>query len=230
MWLTTLHASALAYLGLVATSPHDVAHLVPLVGVVFTNACHLSSSLILYQLGLLLWADSTWALVAALLHILSPAGLFLSAPYAESPFSLLTFVGWLLLAKSCSRPGSTSASVASHGLILLSGITFGLATVFRTNGLLNGAPFAFEFLLTLYRLVEDPDMGKTPAYLTKIVVLGLSGLSVAAGFIIPQFWAYRTYCSGPLADASPGLVAVEPRPWCLSLVPSIYNFVQRHYW
>lgn len=203
----------------------------PLVGVVFTNACHLASSLVLYQLGLYLWADSTWALVAALLHVLSPAGLFLSAPYAESPFSLLTFVGWLLLAKSCTRAGGPSASaVPSHLLTLLSGITFGLATVFRNNGLLNGAPFAFEFLLTLYRLVEDPDVGRTPAHLTRLVVLGLSGLSVAAGFIIPQLWAYRVYCSAPTAYASPDLAPIEPRPWCLSLVPSIYNFVQTHYW
>lgn len=108
-------------------------------------------------------------------------------------------------------------------LTLLAGVSFGLATAFRTNGLLNGAPFAFELLGTLYHLVEDLDQSKTPAYLRRIIVLGVSGLFVAAGSVGPQFWAYRVYCSGAAAG-------LESRPWCSSLAPSIYNFVQRHYW
>lgn len=199
-----------------------------LVGVIVANVSHFLSALVLYQLSLHLWADSTWALVAALLHVLSPAGLFLSAPYAESPFSLLSFVGWLLLAKSCTRSSSSSsaASLARDALTLLAGVSFGLATVFRSNGLLNGAPFGFEFLLTLYRLIEDVDHGKTPAYIKRLAVLGFSGLFVAAGTLVPQFVAYQTYCTGSLHDSA----GVEIRPWCHSLVPSIYNFVQRHYW
>lgn len=192
-----------------------------LIGIVFTNACHFLSALALYHLGLHVWADSTWALVAALLHVLSPAGLFLSAPYGESPFALLSFLGWLLLVKSCTVSKS-AASVRSDALTLLAGASFGLATVFRTNGLLNGAPLAFDFLRTLYHLVEDLGPDTSPTHIRRLAVLGLSGLFVAAGSIIPQFVAYNTYCAG-----SDG---VEIRPWCLSLVPSIYNFVQRHYW
>lgn len=198
-----------------------------LIGVIFANGCHFLSTLVLYQLSLHLWADSTWALAAALLHVLSPAGLFLSAPYAESPFSLLSFVGWLLLAKSCTRSSSSAASSSRDALTLLAGISFGLATVFRSNGLLNGAPFAFEFLLTCYHLVEDVDHGRTPAYIKRLAVLGFSGLFVAAGTLIPQFVAYKTYCS---TGSLPESAGADVRPWCLSLVPSIYNFVQRHYW
>lgn len=197
----------------------------------FTNTCHYLSALVLYQLGRQVCADLRWALCAALLHVLSPGGLFLSAPFSESPFSLLSFVGWLLLVTSCRGVGggdggvaaSTASSLSRDALTLLSGGVFGLATVFRTNGLLNGTPFAFEFLSTVYYLVEDVDHAKTLTYLRRLVVLGLSGLLVAAGSFLPQFVAYRMYCSSP--DAA----AIRP-PWCLDLVPSIYNYVQRQYW
>lgn len=230
----------MTYLGLATGSPEDdLAHLLSLAGVMLAHACHFASTLVLYRLGLRVWADRTWALVAALLHVFSPAGLFLSAPYNESPFSLLSFLGWLLLAQSCTDPrrdGQSSAAVASssslssHALTLLSAASFGLATVFRTNGLLNGIPFALDLLVTLYRLVEDPDQSRTTAYVVKIGVLGLSGLLVAAGSFVPQYVAYRIYCAGDLVDSTPGLASSDVRPWCLSLVPSIYNFVQRTYW
>lgn len=212
---------ALTISGLVDVSDDGHAtHLAALVGVLFTHVCHFLSSLVLYQLGLHIWADSNWALVSALLHVLSPAGLFLSAPYAESPFSLLSFVGWLLLVKSCSGP----RTIARDVLTLSAGVVFGLATVFRSNGLLNGAPFAFESLLTLYHLVEDLETNSSVTHIRRLVVLGLSGLLVAAGYLIPQAFAYKTYCAGH--DGT----GLEARPWCLSFVPSIYGFVQREYW
>lgn len=159
--------------------------------------------------------------------MLSPAGLFLSAPYAESPFALLSFAGWLLLVSSCQR----TSAWRTDALTLLSGLVFGLATVFRTNGLLNGAPFAFEFLATLYHLVEDLDYAKTPAYLRRLVVLGLSGLLVAAGSVVPQFLAWRVYCASPQATDTTSALGIVARPsWCGNLIPSIYDHVQYKYW
>lgn len=203
----------------------DAAHLAALVGVLFTHVCHYLSSLVLYRLGLAVWADSTWALVSALLHVLSPAGLFLSAPYAESPCSLLSFTGWLLLVTSCSRSRPISRDV----LTLLAGVSFGLATFFRTNALLNGAPFAFEALLALYGLVEDLEPGSTATHVRRLAVLGAAGLCVAAGTLGPQSLAYRTYCTASAAAGHDG-AGPSVRPWCDSFLPSIYNFVQREYW
>ncbi|KAJ4414315.1 ER membrane glycoprotein subunit of the GPI transamidase complex-like protein [Gnomoniopsis sp. IMI 355080] len=217
---------ALTILGLVDAPNSDgagaaTAHLAALVGVIITHGCHFLSSLVLYRLGLHVWADSTWALVSALLHVLSPAGLFLSAPYQESPFSLLSFFGWLLLVESCL---DARRLISRDVLTLLAGVSFGLATVFRTNGLLNGAPFAFEFFRTLYHLVEDLEPSSSVTHIRRLAVLGFSGLFVAAGSLVPQFFAYRIYCTGR-DGAGP-----EVRPWCLSFVPSIYNFVQKEYW
>ncbi|KAG6363746.1 hypothetical protein INS49_008849 [Diaporthe citri] len=205
------------------TAPDPSTHVEALVAVIFSNACHLLSVLVLYQLGLHIWRDSRWALAAALLHVLSPAGLFLSAPYAESACSLLSFTGWLLLVKSCIRTGTSVSSLPRDALTLLAGLIFGLATYFRTNGLLNGAPLAFDFLSTFYQLTEDLDHSKTPDYLRRLVVLGIAGLSVAAGSVVPQYLAYQTYCSTASAPS-------EARPWCTHLVPSIFNYVQSQYW
>ncbi|PSR84336.1 GPI mannosyltransferase 2 [Coniella lustricola] len=244
MCISLLHR-ALTPLGITNPSLVDPAHVLPLLGVAITNTCHFLSSLVLYQLGVRVCADATWALVAALLHLFSPAGMFLVAPFQESPFALLSFLGWWLLVKSCycssakshsSSSSSTSYSLSQDVLTLLAGVSFGLATLFRSNGLLNGIPLALDFLRTLYNLVED--VGPTPggsgsavaasttaAHARRLVVLGLSGMTAAAGSLVPQVLAYRMYCTGAGAAGSTNV-----RPWCVKLVPSIYNFVQQHYW
>lgn len=221
--ITSLHSALrIPRLGLLAASDPGT-HLEALVAVIFSNTCHLLSVVVLYRLGLHVWGDSRWALAAALLHVLSPAGLFLSAPYAESACSLLSFTGWLLLVKSCLRTGESVSSLSRDALTLLAGLVFGLATYFRTNALLNGAPLAFDFLLTFYHLTEDLDRRKTPGYLRRLLVIGIAGLLVAGGTVVPQYLAYQTYCS--TASAPSGA-----RPWCTHLVPSIFNYVQSQYW
>jgi phosphatidylinositol glycan class V len=153
-------------------------------------------------------------LVAALLHIISPAGLFLSAPYAESSFALLSFTGYLLFALSCraeQRPWCRDLYTVSAGIL------FGLATAFRSNGILNGIPFAWEVLRHLPRLSQRPT-----DTLRRLLALGVGGVFVAAGSLGPQAVAYLRFCSG--TSAAP------PRPWCQGYLPSIYTFVQQHYW
>ncbi|KXX76955.1 GPI mannosyltransferase 2 [Madurella mycetomatis] len=185
-----------------------------LAGIVVANAAHLLSTLVLYRLGQLVWRDRPLSLVAAILHILSPAGLFLSAPYTESSFALLSFSGYLLFALSCRAERSpTSRDI----YVILAGILFGLASTFRSNGILNGIPFAWEVLCHLPKLHRRPS-----DTLRRLLALGVGGVGVAAGSIVPQALAYLRFCSGTSG--------VEPRPWCRAYLPSIYTFVQRHYW
>ena len=184
-------------------------------GIVIAHTAHLLSVLALYQLGWVIWGNRKVAVLSGLLHVLSPAGLFLSAPYQESTYSFLSFTGFLLLAYSSLKDGSPAARDV---LLVLAGVSFGLATTFRSNGLLNGIPFAYEFLRESLEIVTRPSF----ASVRKLAVLGVGGLCVAAGSVIPQFWAYQTYCSGSSGS--------DLRPWCSELVPSIYSFVQHHYW
>ena len=182
-------------------------------GVLVANVSHLLSALVLNSLGRVITRDDTVALVAALLHIFSPAGLFLSAPYAEAPFALLSFSGYLLYAQSCA---TTRSPLARDAQIILAGVLFGVATAFRSNGISHGVPFAWEFVQHLLALPRRP----LPA-IRRLIPLGIGGICVAAGSVVPQFIAYRRFCE-PSASLQ--------RPWCQGRLGSIYAFVQVHYW
>lgn len=187
----------------------------PLIGVGLAHVSHLLAVLTLYQLGVKLWKDMRHAFVAALLHILSPAGLFLSAPYQESPFAFLSFFGYSLFSEACL---GKSRTVRGDAAIVSAGVVFGLAVTFRSNGLLNGIPFAVYALIELFGFVKMPDV----IGLRRLMALGLGGLSVAAGFIVPQAIAYQRFCSEP--------AGTELRPWCMRRLPGIFAFAQERYW
>ncbi|KAI6581340.1 hypothetical protein MCOR04_005514 [Pyricularia oryzae] len=194
---------------------------IAMVGVMVAHVSHLLSSLALFWLGALVLGDQRQALVAACLHVLSPAGLFLSAPYAEAGFSYLSFFGLYLFAVSQSPDAAAyGGELKKDGAVLVSGFLLGRATTFRTNGLLNGVPFAYAFCRDCLRFLSAPSL----AGLRRVVVLGVAGLCIAAGSVWPQAVAYTRYCGEPLAE---GLSRPE---WCSQTIPSIYSFVQRRYW
>ncbi|KAL2266180.1 hypothetical protein VTJ83DRAFT_5532 [Remersonia thermophila] len=202
-----------------------------LVGIAVASTAHFLSALALYRLGEVVFGrepsqrkTNPLPLIAALLHILSPAGLFLSAPYAESSFAFLSFTGYLLFALSCRLDGHGKRPALRDAYTILAGILFGVATAFRSNGILNGIPFAWEVVRLLPGLAgEDPRRSKGDA-LRRLVALGLGGVCVAAGTVVPQAVAYQRFCF------MMGDQGVEPRPWCGRWLPSIYAFVQSHYW
>ncbi|TKW53752.1 GPI mannosyltransferase 2 [Colletotrichum tanaceti] len=183
-------------------------------GIVVAHAAHLFAALMLHELTLKLFSRRPLAFLSALLHILSPAGLFLSAPYAESLCAFFSFAGYYVLASISALP---KGSLSWTGGQILAGAIFGLATASRSNGLLNGLPFAVECLMILPPLLASPTDLKVIAALFGPVT---GGLLVATGFVVPQALAWLRYCSG----------ASEPRAWCARAVPSIYSFVQEHYW
>ena len=178
-----------------------------------TNAFHYFSVLELYQLCRTLEKDGVArnsAMISALLHIITPAGLFASSPYGESVFSFLSFCGLLLYCKS-----SQSRSVVGDLLLIPAGIVFGMASTVRGNGVFNGIIFAVEMLSELYH--------HGASAMRRCVALVIAGCCVATGVMLPQVLAYREYCqSANIVD--------DNRPWCDAFLPSIYAFVQRHYW
>ncbi|KAI1503499.1 GPI mannosyltransferase 2 [Biscogniauxia marginata] len=184
----------------------------PLVGILVANTSHLLSVLVLYQLGLVVWKNPRLSFTAALLHILSPAGIFLSAPYSESTYALLSFLGYLFFCKALL---SEKRMVAHDASLVASGMWFGFATTFRSNGIFNGILFAVE----LFR-----ELSVTPTFtsIRRRLALIAGGSAIALGFILPQIVAYQTFCSGASTT--------KTRPWCTKPLPSIYSFVQEHYW
>jgi phosphatidylinositol glycan class V len=190
-----------------------------LVGIAIAHAAHFLSVLVLFNLTLAVFPRSPpgFAFTTASLHIISPAGIFLSAPYAESSFALLSFAGILLFTKSFSSTGGT-VTAGQDILLVLSGIFFGIATAFRSNGIINGLLLLEEAFRVLFRLQKGFNMST----IRRLGLTGLGGLSVAAGFLLPQYIAYSEYCGHASVQIS--------RPWCERALPSIYTFVQAHYW
>jgi len=193
------------------------------------NISHLLSVLVLYRLAKTLTPAAKTAsipFVAAALHIISPAGLFLSAPYAESLFSLLQFSAILLycwstpgLAHTGSTPETTSQRAISHDVyLLLSGLLFATAATVRGNALFAGSIYAYDGMALLPHLLPLPRSFKTVRHAISVI---LAGLLILAGFAYPQFLAYQEYCTGNVA----------PVPdWCSEVPASIYAYVQNHYW
>jgi phosphatidylinositol glycan class V len=158
------------------------------------------------------------AFTTACLHITSPAGLFLSAPYGESTFAFTTFLGIL-----CYVRAQQQKLLATHqsrfpqaaAWTVLSGFCFALSTLFRSNGLLHGTIFLFDAVTSLRALLST----RSTSDLTHLLSTILAGSFLAVGFALPQAIAYLQYCT---PEAS--------RPWCSYTVPSIYSWVQKHYW
>ncbi|KAI0542019.1 GPI mannosyltransferase 2 [Xylaria digitata] len=182
------------------------------IGILVANVSHLLSALVLYKLSLAVWKNSRVSLVAAVLHILSPAGLFLSAPYSESSYSLLSFMGYLFFAKAVL---SDRRAFAHDVSLVASGLWFSFAVNFRSNGLFNSILFAVE-------LFREMSLPPTVNSIRRRLSLIAGGSVIAIGFVFPQIVAYRTYCYH--------VVDSELRPWCTKQLPSIYTFVQEHYW
>ena len=212
----------LGFLSNFETSLQPVA-LVSLVGIVLAHTAHLLSVLVLYDLGLLSLGRfpqskrSSMALLAACLHIISPAGIFLSAPYAESLFSFMAFVGFYLYGRSQSLL-TESRYVQKDFCLLAAGLCLGLATTIRANGLLNGLIFVYEAVISAYGLFigEKSEQQRGIRHMCVVICTGaLMGLIA----VLPQYLAYLEYC-----------VPLAKRPWCSWLIPSVYTWIQSEYW
>lgn len=189
------------------------------VAVLISNVSHLVSIYLLYKLCEEIKTEAEYgakAVVVALLHVIAPAGIFLSAPYGESLFAALTFAGCLAYARS--RQGTPLHS--SNLYLILAGLSFGLSCTIRGNGIFSGLIFLWELLQSVLALRDGrlPSIAKT----LRAATVMLAGLLVAAGAAYPQYFAWTEYCRHTSSK--------DRRPWCNTYLPSIYTFVQQHYW
>lgn len=190
-------------------------------GVVLSHVAHYLSVLSLYRLSINIFGHATATqrlicFLSAALHIICPAGAFLSAPYGESIFSFLNFLGFYLY---------TSSLIAEHNgksalrdlQVISAAVLFAIATMVRSNGILSGFLFAYDAVLLAWAtLTQGPSLRNT----RRLAVIVFGGCVVALGMIVPQILAYRIYCTSQ----------EDLRPWCSLTIPSIYSWVQGYYW
>ncbi|KZF24963.1 glycosyltransferase family 76 protein [Xylona heveae TC161] len=211
----------LASLGLITTPPTVTAEAI--VGIFLAHSSHFFSVIILHHLASLLLpiqSRAPLAFIIAFLHIVTPAGLFLSGPCTESVFSFFSFSGLYLFV--LSHVYDLRARRGPRDLCtLFSGIFFGLASTVRSNGLLNGILYLYDLVALLQDVLTNRNL--TVAHIRRGLILALSGLFVAAGIVYPQYLAYQSFCT--LGESQADL-----RPWCQERLPSIYAYVQSAYW
>lgn len=212
-------------------SPASLPHPYPfaLAGLLISNFSHILSVLVLYNLTHLVYPTSgrSLAFLAAALHVFSPAGIFLAAPYSEALFALLSFGGYYLYVKSAHAYHTGAGGVGHAVLVIGAGGMWMLAGMVRSNGVLNGLVLLNDFLreglglmsLTLKKEGEGGRVGFMQRGL-RVLVLGVAGFMVGLGLAIPQAIAWREYC----------MVEGEMREWCIETIPSIYIYVQDKYW
>jgi phosphatidylinositol glycan class V len=157
------------------------------------------------------------AFTAACLHVISPAGLFLSSPYGESTFAFAAFLGVLcyIRAQQHTRLSTRQSSHPSAAWTILSGLFFAISTLTRSNGLLHGTIFLIDASITLRTLLAT----RKAIHLFHLLTIIIAGSLIALAFALPQAIAYTEFCT-----------ASNSRPWCTRTLPSIYSWVQKHYW
>jgi phosphatidylinositol glycan class V len=191
-------------------------------GIVISNVCHLLSVLVLCRLLTIILGPRQrhqLPFISSVLHVFTPASLFLSAPYTEALFSLLNLTGMFYYAQSRFAAQSKSAGLQEDIYKLSSGLFFGVATLMRSNGLLSGLILLWDVARYLPRIIS---MRLTVHDMRRIIVTCASGVLVALGFVGPQALAYTEFCSQNTNS--------QPPLWCSKRIPSIYSWVQDHYW
>lgn len=193
-------------------------------GILISNASHFAAVIALHQLTYHIIPSTELtkrqaAFAASCLHIISPAGLFLSAPYGESTFAMLNFSGALsyvlaIKARFQSKPDVMTVAMWT----LLAGGCFGLSATIRSNGVLAGLFFAWD-AIEVEGSLQPTQLIRNFKVLGTFAATICAGILVGIGFAAPQVVAYVEYCTGE-----------NSRPWCTKLIPSIYSWVQDYYW
>ncbi|KAF9091508.1 hypothetical protein BGX23_005086 [Mortierella sp. AD031] len=173
-----------------------------LAGVIVANASFVAATIQLYRLSNELFGREQFAFLSAMLYVLTPSGIFMSAIYTESTFSMLSFTGMLFAARK---------------QYLLAAIAWSISCTARSNGILYAG-------FIIYDLVVRMDLSKPRSH--KVFVLVKAGFLCAItwiGFLAVQLYGYSLYCTDTTSN-------VDARPWCNANTPLIYTFVQDFYW
>ncbi|KAF4555718.1 Mannosyltransferase (PIG-V)-like protein [Elsinoe fawcettii] len=190
-------------------------------GSIIAHLSHASAVILLYELTFRALPGHTRdrtriARLAACVHVITPAGVFLSAPYTESLFASLNFLGMLFLVLIPQNLESSTGKIRHLTCSVAAGVSFALATTVRSNGLLSVLTFVVLCFPAVLRILGGTINGHD---LFALVSSGFGAVITTSGIVVPQYFAYRDYCTG-----------LQQRSWCANIPPSIISFVQMHYW
>jgi phosphatidylinositol glycan class V len=172
----------------------------------------------MYSLSKVLLKDDGLSEAAAHLYALNPANVFYGAAYTESGYALSEF---------------TAGALLQENRILGSGLFFGLATCFRSNGILSVVNVVTHVGWEMYLLLRN-DKDRARHY--RAASFLKRGIMALCLIVLPHY-AFAMY--GDQKYCRTDVFADAPRPYCrpaswknlYGLIPSgMYAFLQKHYW
>jgi phosphatidylinositol glycan class V len=148
------------------------------------------------------------ALASSLAYVISPAGIFLTAPYSESFCNVLVVTGlWFREAALGKTPVLSSfKNTGSVILYLLSGLLIAISFGVRANSVLFG-------LFYLY----DLQQAWQNSLVTDFILTLAAGGQLAVAIAVSIWYPYSVFCPGR-------------GEWCHSWFPSLFSYAQSKYW
>lgn len=190
------------------------------VGTLLSNVSFVVASVGLYLFQCELFSrigkkDVVFPGTATLFFLFPSSSIFNSSMYTESLYSCFNFWGafFILRAESSShRFGFFSSRNLAY--LLSSVLCISATSGIRSNGILNSIPLFFYFAST------SPRIGSLLQFALHWSIAFFAFMSAVLPFLLYLALVYLRYCVSTSA----------PRPWCRSLVPNVYSFVQDEYW
>lgn len=168
-------------------------------GVALTNASFVASAVLFHRYSLTVH-DERLSRRALLLYCFSPASVFFSSVYTESPYALFTLTGLIFL----SKDQRTLASWA-----------FAVGTCFRSNGIVNAGFLCHDAIL---RAVKGRSC-------VPILVAVAGSVLVVLPNILFLMYGYVRFCLETGEDGTR-----HGRVWCNDRLPNVYTYVQQAHW
>lgn len=173
-----------------------------LAALLINNLAFCTTIVLFYAFSEQVLRSKTTALIACIFYCCSPASVFHSMAYTEAVFGLTTMLGIYLL--------------YCHNSILSASLSFAASAGIRSNGFVN-LGFILHHCLKQGLAALPSSRLAAAGHCTKAAV---PAVLVAAPYAAFQYFGYVRYCQQQQ----------EPRPWCDATIPSLYGFVQSHYW
>ena len=215
-----------------------------LVSAVTVNlCCFVASVRILYKLSVVILGDDTAAYRVTQLYCINPASVFFMAPYSESIFALLTFSGMLMCERRC---------------LVKASVFFGLSALCRSNGVINCGFILYLSVhdcvtaaMKKCRL-DGSDCRRDKIHMFRVTLSTMTSSAYrtilcavicVAPFFVYQYYIYTVFCN-PRARPKDMTTAIlnygvsqgyamphtSISPWCSSLIPLSYSYVQDKHW
>ena len=234
--------------GLGAASTLSPESLVLVAGATVTHIAFVAAAVVLYELSAQVLDNERLALHASVLFCFSPASIFFSAIYTESPFALASFVSMLCFSRAdtTGAPSFSSSSALRSWAWFLGGIAAAsVATAIRSNGIVLAA-FGLHVVARRTWIEcgcrgnqSEPALcrasGSRLAIRTRVVatvravVVAVACTLIAIPFVRFQQYGHDLYCVAKYSGET--LLLQERRPWCAEEgLSNLYAFVQSEYW